>query len=181
MIFKELDLDGAYLISPEPIGDERGIFARVWCRQEFREHSLADDFVQCNTAFNRSRGTLRGMHFQRTPHREVKLVRCTKGSIFDAIVDLRPDSPTYKQWAGFELSADNRKMLYIPKGFAHGYLTLTDNSEVFYQVSTAYAPQNEGGVRWDDPAFGIHWPAMGPLIISVKDRRWPDYEEINHL
>lgn len=180
MVFKEIDLKGAYLIRPEPISDERGFFARVWCRQAFRDHGLVDDFVQCNTAFNRSRGTLRGMHFQRNPHREVKLVRCTMGSVFDVIVDLRPASPTYKQWAGFELSAENHAMLYVPKGFAHGYLTLTDNSEVFYQVSTAYAPQSEGGVRWDDTAFGIQWPDVAPLIISEKDRRWPDCEEANH-
>jgi dTDP-4-dehydrorhamnose 3,5-epimerase len=176
MQFTQIQLPGAYLIEPEPIGDERGFFARVWCQKEFQDHGLVDNFVQCNTAFNRSRGTLRGMHFQRTPHREVKLVRCTKGRIFDVIIDLRPDSPTHKLWAGFELSAENRKMLYVPKGFAHGYLTLSDESEIYYQVSAFYAPQYEGGVRWDDAAFCIEWPATESLIISDKDRQWPPFE-----
>jgi dTDP-4-dehydrorhamnose 3,5-epimerase len=176
MHFNETRLPGAYLVEPEPIADERGFFARAWCQKEFQAHDLTDQFVQCNLAYNRSRGTLRGLHFQRSPHREVKVVRCTMGRIFDVIVDLRPQSPTHRHWAGYELSAENRKMLYIPKGFAHGYVTLSDHSEIYYQVSAFYAPQSEGGVRWNDPAFGIKWPEITPLIISSKDRKWPDYE-----
>ena len=176
MIFTPLELDGAYLVELDAREDERGFFARAWCREEFQAHGLNSAVVQCNLAFSRERGTLRGMHFQREPHEEAKLIRCTRGAIFDAIVDLRPESPTHTRWLGVELTADNRRALYVPEGFAHGYLTLVDETETLYQVSEAYAPDAEAGVRWDDPAFGIVWPTTGRRIISEKDRAWPDYD-----
>lgn len=175
MRFEETPLQGAYLIEPEPLGDKRGFFARMWCRREFSEHGLDTNLAQCNLSFNERAGTLRGMHFQRDPHPEVKLVRCTHGAVWDAIVDLRPESPTYCGWHAELLSADNRSMLYVPAGFAHGYLTLTDAAEVFYQVAEFYHQDLETGVRWDDPAFGIQWPKDGPFILSPKDGSWPDY------
>lgn len=175
MRFEETPLPGAYLIKPERLGDDRGFFARMWCRREFAEHGLEPNLAQCNLSFNEQAGTLRGMHFQHEPHTEVKLVRCTRGAVWDAIVDLRPDSPTYCHWYAVELTEDNRAMLYVPAGFAHGYLTLTDGSEVFYQVTEFYHRDLEGGVRWDDPAFGIEWPLEGPFLLSPKDRSWPDF------
>jgi dTDP-4-dehydrorhamnose 3,5-epimerase len=175
MIFTKTKLADAYLIDVEPHEDERGFFARAWCEQEFAEHGLETKVVQCNVSYNRLRGTLRGMHFQAPPHEEVKLVRCTRGAIYDVIVDLRPDSPTFKQWLGVELTADNRRVLYVPKGFAHGYQTLTDDSEVFYQVSEFYTPSAEGGVRWNDPAFGIEWPEPERALLSNRDMHWPDF------
>ena len=176
MRFSETPLSGAYLIEPEPLGDDRGFFARMWCRQEFVEHGLDATLAQCNLSFNERAGTLRGMHFQHQPHPEVKLVRCTQGAVWDAIVDLRPDSPTYCRWHAEVLTDQNRAMLYVPAGFAHGYLTLTDSAEVFYQVTEYYYQNLEGGVRWDDPTFGIEWPENGPFILSPKDRAWPDYQ-----
>ena len=176
MRFEETPLPGAYLIEPEPLADERGFFARMWCGREFAEHGLDTNIAQCNLSFNERAGTLRGMHFQHQPHPEVKLVRCTRGAVWDAIVDLRPDSSTYCQWYGAELTVENRAMLYVPAGFAHGYLTLTDAAEVFYQVTEFYHKNLEGGVRWDDPAFGIEWPDSGPFILSPKDRSWPEYQ-----
>jgi dTDP-4-dehydrorhamnose 3,5-epimerase len=176
MIFQETELRGAFLIGMEPIGDKRGFFARAWCQREFEEHGLITHFVQANITFSPQRGTLRGMHYQIAPHQEVKLVRCTQGATYDVIIDLRPESPTYGRWLGSELTADNRKMVYIPAGFAHGYQILVDGSEVFYQVGQFYAPEYERGIRWDDPAFGIEWPLDGPLVLSQKDRNWPDYE-----
>lgn len=173
MIFTETKLRGAFLIELDKKEDERGFFARAWCRNEFREHGLVDDFVQVNLSYNRRKGTLRGMHFQAEPHAEVKLMRCIRGAIFNAIVDLRPTSPTFRQWFGTELTAQNRRMLYVPKGFANGYLALEDESEVLYSVSSFYHPESEGGLRWDDPDIGIQWPEVGPLIISEKDRNWP--------
>jgi dTDP-4-dehydrorhamnose 3,5-epimerase len=175
MIFTPTELGGAYLVDLEPREDERGFFARAWARGEFAEHGLSTEVVQANIAFNRRKGTLRGMHFQHDPHAEVKVVRCTRGALYDAIVDLRPSSPTHTRWIGVELTADNRRMLYIPEGFAHGYQTLVDDTEAYYQVSAAYAPEAEGGVRWDDPAFGIKWPDPSPPVMSDKDRTWPDY------
>jgi dTDP-4-dehydrorhamnose 3,5-epimerase len=176
MIFVPTEVDGAFIIDVEPIEDERGFFARTWCRQEFEVHGLDTDVSQCNTSFNLHGGTLRGMHFQTAPAEEVKLVRCTQGAIFDAIVDLRPESPSYLRHAGVELTADNRRMLYIPKGVAHGFQTLVDRTEVFYQMSTAYSPDHASGVRWDDPAFDITWPpADGDRIINERDRTYPDY------
>ncbi len=178
MRFTEL-LNGAYLIDIEPRGDERGFFARGWCAREFEQQGLVNRMVQANLSFNATAGTLRGLHFQREPHAEVKLVRCTRGALFDVVVDLRPDSPTYRQWAGAELSADNRRAMYVPEGFAHGLQTLCDDTEVFYQVSAFYAPQAEGGLRWDDPAIGIDWP-LPVAQISDKDSAWPWLERNHH-
>jgi len=175
MIFTETQLKGAFVIDLQPISDERGFFARSWCRADFERHGLDTDLAQCNVSFNKHRHTLRGMHFQVDPHGETKIVRCTQGAIFDALVDMRPDSPTRYQWTGAELSAQNHRMLYIPKGFAHGFLTLTDDSEVSYMVSTGYHPASARGVRWNDPAFGIDWPAQ-PEVIIHRDATYPDVE-----
>ncbi len=175
MIFTETPLHGACIITPERIMDHRGFFARAWCRKEFEAHGLSTVLTQSNISFNYKKGTLRGMHFQKPPHEEVKLIRCTAGSIYDVIIDLRPHSSTYMKWTAIELTAENRKMLYVPAGFAHGYQTLTDNSEVFYQVSQYYTPDAEGGVRWNDPAIQIEWPD-GYRIISEKDQKWPDFK-----
>jgi dTDP-4-dehydrorhamnose 3,5-epimerase len=175
MRFTETALPGAFLVDLERRDDERGFFARAWCEEEFAAHGLDARISQCNLSFNERRGTLRGMHFQVPPHAEVKLVRCTRGSVYDVIVDLRPDSTTYLSWIGVELSADNRRALYIPEGFAHGYQTLMDGTETFYQVSSPYAPGAERGVRWDDPAFGIEWPDVEERVISEKDLAWPDF------
>ncbi len=176
MIFTETELRGAFVVDIEPREDERGLFARAWCEDELARHGLETRVAQCNLSFNHRAGTLRGMHFQRPPHAEVKLVRCTRGAVYDVIVDLRPESPTRGRWVAVELTADNRRTLYIPEGFAHGYQTLVDATETYYQVSAAYAPDAEGGVRWDDPSFGIVWPDADERIISEKDRAWPDYE-----
>jgi dTDP-4-dehydrorhamnose 3,5-epimerase len=173
--FLETRLTGAYVVEPQLIEDERGFFARAWCEREFRERNLASRMVQANISGNRKRGTLRGLHYQTAPHEEAKLVRCTRGAIYDVIVDLRPGSASHAQWLGVELTADNRRMLYIPGGFAHGYQTLADDTEVAYQVSEFYAPDAERGARWDDPAFGIEWPITDDVLISEKDRAWPDY------
>jgi dTDP-4-dehydrorhamnose 3,5-epimerase len=175
MIFTPASVDGAYVIDVEPREDERGFFARVWCEREFAEHGLTTRLVQWNLAFSHRRGTLRGLHFQSPPHAEAKLVRCTRGAIYDVIVDLRPASPTFTQWLGVELTADNRRMLYVPEGCAHGYQTLVDNTETLYPVTEFYTPEAEAGVRWDDPAFGIEWPDAKGALLSEKDRSWPDY------
>ena len=168
MIFKETELKGAFVIELDPIRDERGFFARTWCRKEFEAHGLNSDLVQCNTSFNKKKGTLRGMHYQVAPHEEAKLIRCTMGAIYDVIIDIRKESKTYKQWFACELTAENRKMLYVPKGFAHGFQTLEDNTEVFYQMSEFYKPEYAKGIRWDDPSIGITWPIQ-KFIISVRD------------
>lgn len=175
MIFKETRIKGAFIIEPERMEDHRGFFARVWCKNEFELHGLNPNFVQINLSFNESRGTIRGLHYQIAPQEEAKLFRCTKGATFDVIVDLRSDSTTYMDWVGVELTADNRKMLYVPENCAHGYQTLTDNTEIFYQVSQIYAPKSERGVRWDDSTLGIEWPETENIIISEKDRNWPDF------
>lgn len=175
MIFTELAVAGAFVIDLEKREDARGYFARAWCAREFEEHGLNPNLVQVNLSFNDEAGTLRGMHFQRAPHEEAKSVRCTRGAIYDVVLDLRPDSPTYKDWAALELSADNRRMLYVPEGCGHGYQTLTPETETLYQVSAFYAPDSEGGVRWNDPAFGIDWPDAPRRILSEKDASWPDY------
>lgn len=172
MKFTETKLKGAYIIDIEAYQDQRGYFARVWCEREFRQHGLSTAVVQCNVAGNHRAGILRGMHFQRPPWSEVKLVRCTRGAVFDVIVDMREDSETCRQWIGVELTEENHRMLYVPEGFAHGYLTLQDGSEVVYQVSQFYTPEAEGGLRWDDPAIGIDWPDVGELTISDKDSAW---------
>jgi len=168
MIFTKTKLKGTYIIDIEPIADERGFFARSWCQQEFEAHGLNPNLVQCNISFNKKKGILRGMHYQVAPHEEAKLVRCTKGAIYDVIIDLRPDSSTFKQWVSVELTAENHKMLYIPEGFAHGFQSLVDNTEVFYQMSAFFHPESARGVRWDDPAFKIEWPE-NERIISEKD------------
>lgn len=174
MIFTETALKGAYIIELQPIADERGFFARSFCLQEFTAYGLKNEVAQCNVSYNKKKGTLRGMHFQKPPKAEAKLVRCTRGEIFDIIIDLRPDSPTYCQWEGVVLSADNHRSLYIPEGFAHGFQTLQENSEVFYQMFELYAPECASGVRWDDPAFDIHWPVPNP-VLSEKDSSYSLY------
>jgi dTDP-4-dehydrorhamnose 3,5-epimerase len=175
VIFEESSIKGAFIIEPERIEDARGFFARAWCKREFEEHGLNPFLVQCNLSFNKSRGTLRGMHYQRAPYQETKLVRCTRGAVYDVIIDLRPESPTYLEWLGIELTEENRKMLFVPEGFAHGYQTLADNTEVFYPVSQFYSPESVRGVRWDDPVFAIKWPQTDDLVISEKDKSWVDY------
>jgi|SRR5579863_1154698 len=176
MIFHATRLPGVFEISIEPHNDERGFFARSWCVREFEQHGLNPVTVQCNISFNEKKGTLRGMHYQAEPHPETKLVRCTRGAIFDVVVDLRPDSPAYKQWIGVTLTAENRRMLYIPAGCGHGLLTLEDRAEIFYQMSEFYYPELSRGVRWNDPAFGIEWP-ISPATISERDRTYPDFED----
>lgn len=171
-----LTVDGAYLVVPEPLNDERGLFARLFCAETFAELGLESNIRQCSTSFNRHKHTLRGMHYQASPDEETKIVRCTRGAAFHAIVDLRPDSPSYRQWASAELNGDNRHMLYVPKGVAHGFLTLADATEIFYQMSTDYAPDSASGVRWDDPAFGVTWPAT-PAVISERDAAYADYPD----
>jgi len=172
MIFTPTAIEGAFLVDIEPRVDERGYFARMVCEKEFSAMGINPVFKQCNMQNNIQRGTLRGMHLQREPYAEEKLVRCTKGAIYDVIVDLRSASASYMRWFGADLSAENHRMIYIPKGVAHGYLSLTDDSEAFYMVTAFYAPECEWGVRYDDPAFGIAWPDIGTLILSDKDRSW---------
>jgi dTDP-4-dehydrorhamnose 3,5-epimerase len=168
VLFTASHVRGVFLIEPERRIDERGFFARTWCQQEFSARGLNPCVAQCNTSLSHKQGTLRGLHYQVAPHAEAKLVRCVRGAVFDVAVDLRTDSPTLHQWFGAELTADNRQMLYVPQGCAHGYLTLCDDTEVLYQVSDFYCPQAERGVRWNDPKFGISWPQ--PLrVISPKD------------
>jgi dTDP-4-dehydrorhamnose 3,5-epimerase len=172
MQFLPSRIPGAFVIDISPIRDERGFFATTWLPEEFRKHGIEPLLAQCNLAFNHKRGTLRGMHFQRSPHAQAKIVRATRGALLDVIVDLRHDSPTYRQWDAVELTADNHRMLYMPEGVAHGYLTLTDDVEAYYHASAPWAPQAESGVRWNDPAFGIRWP-FEPVVISEKDANWP--------
>lgn len=174
MTFRETALKGAFTIDLDPVADERGFFARTWCVKEFEANGLETRLVQCNVSFNTFRGTLRGMHYQIPPAAEVKVVRCTQGAIHDVIADLRPESPTYKRTFSVMLSAENRRMLYIPQYFAHGFLTLTDGAEVFYQMSEYYVPACARGFRWDDATFGISWPDQ-VRIISAKDRDYPDF------
>lgn len=174
MIFTETALKGAFLIEPERRADARGFFARTWCTQEAAAAGLNPHVVQCSISFNKRKGTLRGMHYQRPPYGEVKLVRCTMGAIHDVIIDLRPGSPSFKRHTAAVLTAENRKMLYIPEGFAHGFQTLADDSEVFYQMSQVYMPEHAAGVRWNDPAFGIQWPQDDRIIIE-RDRTYPDF------
>lgn len=175
MIFTETRLAGAFVIDPERADDERGFFARTWCAREFEAHGLNARLVQCNVSFNRRRGTLRGLHFQVKPHEEAKLVRCTRGRVFDVIVDLREGSPTHGEHVAVILSATNLRMLYIPEGFAHGFQTLEDDTELFYQMSQAYHPESARGLRWDDPALAISWPPCGERIISDRDRQHPGF------
>jgi dTDP-4-dehydrorhamnose 3,5-epimerase len=174
MRFIETILKGAFIIIPDLIEDERGFFARAFCRREFEENALNPDLMQCNISFNESKGMLRGMHYQSGPQAEVKLVRCTAGAIYDVIIDLRPESPTFKQWLSTELTGNNHHLLYVPEGFAHGYQTMTPETEVFYQVSAFYHPASERGIRWDDPAFGVEWP-LPITVISKKDASHPNW------
>jgi len=175
MIFTETELPGAYFIDLEPIEDPRGFFARAWSDHDLAERGLETKVAQCNVSLTRRKGTVRGMHFQRSPHAEVKFVRCTRGKMHDVIVDLRPDSATFRRWISVELSEDNRRALYVPRGFAHGFQTLAHDTEVFYMISEPYAPEAAAGVKWDDPAFGIVWPLGDPTEISDKDRSWPNF------
>ena len=175
MRFEQSPLPGAFVVDLDRKDDERGFFARTFCHDEFAEHGLVADYAQSSVSFNKRKGTLRGMHFQKKPHEETKLVRCTMGAIYDVIVDLRPGSPTQTRWFGIELSAVNRKALYVPKGFAHGFITLADESEVLYQISTQFHPESAAGVRWNDPAFTIEWP-LEAVVMSGRDRSYPDYQ-----
>ena len=177
MIFNETKLPGAFIIEATRLEDERGFFGRTFCRNEFAGRGLNPNLAQCNISFNRDAGTLRGMHYQSAPHAEDKLIRCTKGKLYDVIVDLRRESATFKQWIAVELTEENRLMLYVPKGCAHGFQTLEDNTEVFYQMSEFYHPDSACGVRWNDPAFGIQWPETDRVILSDRDRVWPDYTD----
>lgn len=174
MLFTETKLKGAFLLELEEREDNRGFFARTFCQREFAAHGMNANVVQCNIAYNKKKGTLRGMHFQEAPFQEAKFIRCTKGAIYDVILDLRQGSPTFKQWISAELNEDNHKMLYVPEGFAHGYQTLTEVSEIIYQVSQFYAPQSAAGVRYNDPAFAIKWP-LEVAAISDLDKKWPDF------
>jgi len=175
MKFIESKFKGAFIIEPERLDDERGFFARIFCREEFEAHGLNPNLVQCSISFNKKKGTLRGMHYQIAPHEETKLVRCTLGAIHDVIIDLRPDSPTRKKWMAVDLTAENRRILYVPKGMAHGFLTLEDNTEVSYQMSEAYHAGSARGVRWDDPAFGIQWPGE-PVFLSQRDSAFAPFQ-----
>jgi dTDP-4-dehydrorhamnose 3,5-epimerase len=174
MEFSETPLRGAYLIQVKKIADNRGFFARGWCRDEFVTHGLNPDMVQLNIGFSHKAGTLRGLHYQKAPHAEAKFVRCTRGAIYDVVVDLRPDSPTRGRWVGAELSAENATMLYAPEGFAHGYQTLTDDTEMYYLTSSVYAAAAATGVRYDDRGFNIGWP-LPVSLVSEQDKNWPDY------
>jgi len=174
MIFTETKIKGIYIIDPEPLTDERGFFARSFCKEEFQKHGLETDIVQCNISYNKKRGTLRGMHYQVPPFEEAKIVSCTNGSIYDVVLDLRRDSATYCQWVAVELSADNYRMVFIPKGCAHGFQTLVDNTVVYYQMTEVFHPESASGVRWNDPVFGIQW-VLDETIISEKDKNLSDF------
>ncbi len=174
MKFTETDLKGAYIIEINKLKDERGFFGRSWCMKELEEYGLKTNIAQANTSFSKKKGTLRGMHYQNDPYQETKLIRCTRGSIYDVIIDLRPESPTFAKWFGVELTQDNYKMLYVPEDFAHGFITLEDDSEVTYLVTQFYTPGAESGIRWNDSQFNIHWP-LTPKVISDKDKIHPNF------
>lgn len=180
MFFKETPLSGAYIIELDKKGDDRGFFARVFCEKEFSKAKLDDHFVQINNSLSAEKGTLRGMHYQLAPYAETKIVRCIKGALYDVILDLRPDSPTFGMSFGEEITEENRRMMYVPKGFAHGFITLEDDTEAFYLVSEFYAPKAERGIKWDDPKFNIQWP-ITPKIISEKDQNHPPFDSSYHL
>lgn len=175
VIIEETDLPGLYVIDLEPHRDDRGFFARTWCANEFADAGLAAEFVQASISYNATANTLRGMHFQREPYGETKLIRCEAGAVYDVIIDLRPDSDTYTNWLGWELTADRGRQLYVPAGMAHGFQTLVDNTVVSYNIDTFHQPGHGDGVRWDDPAFAIDWPDADRRIMSDKDRNWPDF------
>jgi dTDP-4-dehydrorhamnose 3,5-epimerase len=174
MRFVPTELPGVFVIEVEPRPDDRGLFARTYCREEFDGHGLCTEWVQCNVSYNARAGTLRGLHWQAAPHEEAKLVRCTSGAMFDVVADLRVGSPTYRKWVAVELSATNRTALYIPGGYAHGFQTLADGTEVFYQMSASYVPEAARGARWDDPALEIAWPPCAFRVISPRDLSFPD-------
>jgi dTDP-4-dehydrorhamnose 3,5-epimerase len=174
MTFRETNVAGAFEIRIEPLADERGFFARSWCQKEFEEHGLNPRLVQSSVSFNKRKGTLRGLHYQAAPHAEAKVIRCTAGALYDVVLDLRPQSRSFKKWFAAELSAENHHMLYIPEGCAHGFLTLEDNAEILYQMSEFYHPESARGVRWNDPAFQIDWPNTVE-VISDRDRTYPDF------
>ena len=176
MKFQETTISGVWKLTLDRREDDRGWFARSWCVREFEEHGLNPQMVQCNLSFSKSKGTLRGMHYQAQPHTEDKYIRVNRGAIYDVALDLRPDSPTYKQWEGFELTYDNNSLLYMPKGIAHGFLTLVDKTEVMYLVSACYEHDAGRGVRWNDPAFGIEWP-FEPTVMVDRDRTYEDFTE----
>lgn len=175
MIFRKTELDGAYIVELEPVHDERGFFARTWCQKEFIARGLEHQFVQCSLSYNKKKGIIRGMHYQARPFSEVKLVRCVKGSIFDVIIDLRPDSATFKQWFSIVLTDKNYKALYIPEGFAHGFQTLEDETEVLYQISEFYHKEWVEGVKYNDQAFGVRWPILKDVLVSKKDLSYKDF------
>lgn len=174
MEFIETPVEGAYVIEVRRIEDERGFFGRLWCRRELQDHGLRAEIVQSNIGVSRKSGTLRGLHYQTAPHQEVKVVRCPRGAIFDVVVDLRRSSPTFKRWYGVRLDQDNARMLYVPEGCATGYLTLRDDTEIYYHTTASFHPESAAGVRYDDPAFRIDWPGE-PTVISDNDRNWPDF------
>jgi dTDP-4-dehydrorhamnose 3,5-epimerase len=180
MIFNETPLKGAYLIELEKRGDDRGFFARAFCEKEFAQHNLISHFCQVNNSLSAQKGTLRGMHYQLAPKAETKVVRCIRGGLYDMILDLRKDSATFGKSYGAELSAENRRMLYVPKGFAHGFITLTVDCEAFYFVDEFYSPEHERGVRWNDPKFKLNWPAQ-PAVLSDKDKAHRDFDPAYHL
>ena len=180
MNFTETKLPGAVIVDLEPRGDERGFFSRTWCEREFIEAGLSTRISQANVSLSRDKGTVRGMHLQLPPAAEIKLVRCIRGAIYDVIIDLRPSSPTFCEWVGVELTSENRRALYVPEGFAHGFQTLTTDAEAFYQVSEFYTPEYETGCRYNDPCFGIEWPEE-VTVVSEKDNSWPDFEPIQAL
>ncbi|MCH6255343.1 dTDP-4-dehydrorhamnose 3,5-epimerase [Puniceicoccaceae bacterium K14] len=179
MIFNKTKIEGAYLIDLEPIKDDRGFFSRAWSKAEFQKHGLVTDYPEWNLSYNNKEGTTRGMHFQKNPHAEVKLVRCTRGSLVDIFIDLRKDSPTRYEWASIELRPEKYQFLYIPAGCAHGYQTLEDETEITYSVSSSYASDSEGSIRWNDPFFSIKWPKNEDVIISEKDGNCPDFDPTN--
>jgi dTDP-4-dehydrorhamnose 3,5-epimerase len=174
VIFTPTPLEGAFVIEPEPVPDSRGLFARTWCQRELEAQGLETRLAQCSTSFNKRKGTLRGLHYQAPPFAETKIVRCTRGAMYDVLVDLRPESPTFTRWFTAILTAENRKAMYVPVGFAHGFQTLEDDTEVFYQISQFYSVEHARGVRWDDAAFQIPWPA-DDRTISERDRSYPDF------
>jgi len=176
MKFTPTDIAGVWIVEPERHLDERGWFARTWCAEEFRQRGLNPHLSQCSASFNRRKGTLRGMHYQIAPHAEAKLVRCTRGAMFDVALDLRPGSATFRRWVGGELTAENGRALYIPEGCAHGFQTLMDDTEVFYQIATPWHPESARGARWNDPAFGIRWPLADAAILSPRDAAYPDFK-----
>lgn len=176
MIFTPIEIEGAFVIEVKKIGDERGFFGRLWCKNEFANLGLKNEIVQSNIGVSTSAGTLRGLHFQRKPHQEVKIIRCPRGAIFDVVLDLRPESKTYKKWFGLELTAENAKMLYVPEGCATGYLTLKDDTEIYYHATEFYHPESATGVRFNDPTFGIHWPGEIKTL-SENDKNWPTFTD----